>query len=213
MRRRRDTQCLVVTTYCHASCYDDSTAVPLVSNLVPTKGATPTLTCQTLQLAIVSPPLQRLSRRFITTFRFTKRTGRKPLASKLRAAVPCANPIAKDGFTTGRMKCVARRLPDRQVVKYRTRDIPTAYVCGEPSHLLLPEPAFMSSRSSFSDMLPKDRLRGVARILAAGVHRCLELERLAKISEPQNSAEDLRSLPSSLEVPPQTRLTVSRPRV
>ncbi len=168
---------------------------------------------QTLKLAIVSPPLQRLSRRFITTFRFTKRTGRKPLASKLRAAVPCANPIAKDGFTTGRMKCVARRLPDRQVVKYRTRDIPTAYVCGEPSHLLLPEPAFMSSRSSFSDMLPKDRLRGVARILAAGVHRCLELERLAKISEPQNSAEDLRSLPSSLEVPPQTRLTVSRPRV
>ena len=62
-------------------------------------------------------------------------------------------------------------------------------------------------------MLPKDRLRGVARILAAGVHRCLELERLAKISEPPNSAEIPRSLPSSLEVPPQTRLTVSRPRV
>ncbi len=56
---------------------------------------------QTLKLAFVSPPLQRLSRRFITTFRISKRTGRKqqtwPLRRRLstsrslRANVPVAN--------------------------------------------------------------------------------------------------------------------------
>jgi len=43
MRRRRDTQSLVATTYCHNSCYDDATRGPEVSNLAPAKGAACTL--------------------------------------------------------------------------------------------------------------------------------------------------------------------------
>ncbi len=71
----------------------------------------------------------------------------------------------------------------------------------------------MSAGSSFTDMLPEDRLRGIAKILAAGVHRCLELEQLTKLRDSEKSANTPESLASSLEVPPQTRLTVSRARV
>lgn len=71
----------------------------------------------------------------------------------------------------------------------------------------------MSAGSSFTDMLPEDRLRGIAKILAAGVHRCLELERLAKLRDSEKSADVPESLPSPLELPGQTGITVSRTRV
>lgn len=71
----------------------------------------------------------------------------------------------------------------------------------------------MSAGSSFTDMLPEDRLRGIAKILAAGGHRCLELERLAKLRDSEKSADTPESLPSALELPGQTRLTVSSTRV
>lgn len=67
----------------------------------------------------------------------------------------------------------------------------------------------MSAGSSFTDMLPEDRLRGIAKILAVGVHRCVELERLAKLRDSEKSADAPESLSSPLELPRQTWLTVS----
>jgi len=60
------------------------------------------------------------------------------------------------------------------------------------------------------DITPEDRFRTVARILARGVVRLIEIERHAAIHDAESSKTPPDSLAGPLEVLDETRLSVSR---
>lgn len=60
------------------------------------------------------------------------------------------------------------------------------------------------------DITPEDRFRTVARILARGVVRFIEIERHAAIHGTESSKTPADSLAGPLEVPRKSRLSVSR---
>ena len=67
----------------------------------------------------------------------------------------------------------------------------------------------MSTPTPYSDMTPAERLRGVARILAKGVQRCLE--RQTATADRDSICRDSRLDPAEpLASPGDTSLTVSR---